>query len=184
MPDEPEATALLALMLLQLSRRDARVDAAGDLITLEDQDRDRWHRDEIESAECLLSGSGPLAAVGTYRLQAEIAACHVQPQTDWSRVRDLYELLAAATRSPVVELNLAVAVAMAGDPDAGLALVNELAQRGELGSYHLLPATRADLLRRRGEREQAATEYRRALELAPSEAERRFLRRRLAELAA
>jgi RNA polymerase sigma-70 factor, ECF subfamily len=194
MPDEPEAAALLALMLLQHSRRDARVDAAGDLITLEDQDRERWHHDEIAEAEALLSDcgplagegpdtdGGPLATIGGYRLQAEIGACHVQPQPDWRRIRDLYELLAEATRSPVVELNLAVAVAMAGDLDAGLALVNELAQRGELASYHLLAATRADLLRRRGDRRQATAEYERALSLAPSEAERRFLRRRIAEL--
>jgi RNA polymerase sigma-70 factor (ECF subfamily) len=182
MPDELEATALLALMLLQHSRRDARVDSHGDLITLEDQDRGLWHRDEIAEAEALLSLGNPVIPQGTYRVQAEIAACHVQPQTDWTRVRDLYKLLAGATHSPVVELNLAVAVAMAGDLDAGLALVNELAQRGELGSYHLLPATRADLLRRRGDRAQAAAEYQRALLLAPSETERRFLRRRVADL--
>jgi RNA polymerase sigma-70 factor (ECF subfamily) len=183
MPDEPEASALLALMLLQHSRRDARVDTAGDLITLEEQDRGLWHRDEIAEAEALLSLGNPLIPQGTYALQAEIAACHVQPQTDWARVRDLYALLAGATRSPVVELNLAVAIAMAGDLDAGLALVSELAQRGELGNYHLLPATRADLLRRRGDHARAASEYERALVLAPSEAERRFLRRRIAELA-
>lgn len=187
LPDEPEATALLALMLLQHSRRDARVDAAGDLITLEAQDRGRWHHEEITEAERLLSAAGPLASrrprPGSYRLQAEIAACHVAPETDWPRVRDLYALLAEATGSPVVELNRAVAVAMAGDLDAGLALVDELAQRGELDRYHLLAATRADLLRRRGDRAAAAAEYERALGLAPSEAERRFLRRRLEELA-
>jgi RNA polymerase sigma-70 factor (ECF subfamily) len=190
MPEEPEAEALLALMLLQHSRRDARVDAGGDLITLEDQDRGRWYRDEIAEAEGLLlaarrvaTDSSRGAQPGSYRLQAEIAACHVQPETDWARIRDLYALLAESTQSPVVALNLAVAVAMAGDLDAGLTLVSELAQRGELASYHLLAATRADLLRRRGDLTQAADEYQRALALAPSEAERRFLRGRIAQLA-
>jgi len=186
MPSEPEATALLALMLLQHSRRDARVDSDGDLITLEEQDRGLWHRDEIAEAEVLLSEggwAGPNSSIGPYRAQAEIAVRHTREPTDWAGIADLYRALARATHSPVVELNLAVAVAMAGDLDAGLALVNELAQRGELGSYHLLPATRADLLRRRGERELALVEYERAVALAPSEAERRFLRRRIAELA-
>jgi RNA polymerase sigma-70 factor (ECF subfamily) len=198
MPDEPEAAALLALMLLQHSRRDARVDAAGDLITLEDQDRGLWHRDEIAEAERILADgdpligegaladagwAGPNSSIGAYRAQAEIALLHTREPTDWARIVVLYEALARATRSPIVELNLAVAVAMAGDLDAGLALVDELAQRGELASYHLLAATRADLLRRRGDREQAAAEYERAHTLAPSDAERRFLRRRIAELA-
>jgi RNA polymerase sigma-70 factor, ECF subfamily len=186
LPGEPEATALQALMLLQHSRRDARVDSDGDLITLEDQDRGLWHRDEIAEAEALLADDGWVpadAAIGPYRAQAEIALLHTRGPTDWVRIAALYGGLAKATNSPVVELNRAVAVAMAGDLEAGLALVNELAQRGELGSYHLLPATRADLLRRRGELEQAEAEYRQALGLAPTEAERRFLRRRIAELA-
>jgi RNA polymerase sigma-70 factor, ECF subfamily len=190
MPQEPEADALLALMLLQHSRRDARVDASGDLVTLEVQDRSRWHHDEIAEAEALLAdngiggggwvGTGP--TVGTYRVQAEIASCHVRPHVDWRRVAALYEALELAMPSPVVRLNRAVAVAMAGDLDGGLALVDELAQRGELANYHLLAATRADLLRRRGDLEEAATEYERALALAPSEAERRFLRGRIEEL--
>ncbi|HET9094129.1 MAG TPA: sigma-70 family RNA polymerase sigma factor [Solirubrobacteraceae bacterium] len=188
LPDVPEADALLALMLLQHSRRDARLDAGGDLITLEDQDRSRWHPDEIAEAEALLAAAGPLAGgstpPGPYRLQAELAACHVRPQTDWARIRELYGRLQRINPSPVVALNRAVAVAMAGDLDGGLALVDELAQRGELASYHLLPAVRADLLRRRGDTAGAASQYRRALELAPSEPERRFLRRRLAELGA
>jgi RNA polymerase sigma-70 factor, ECF subfamily len=185
MPAEPEAAALQALMLLQHSRRDARVDSDGDLVTLEDQDRGLWHLDEIAEAEALLADGGWGEAdpiIGPYRAQAEIALLHTREPIDWVRIAALYEALAKATGSPVVELNLAVAVAMAGDLEAGLALVNELAQRGELGSYHLLPATRADLLRRNGEREQATIEYRQALELAPTEAERRFLRRRIAEL--
>ncbi len=189
MPDEPEATALLALMLLQHSRRDARLDATGELITLEDQDHGLWHQDEITEAERLLAaaGGGGRGWVGTnssgaYRLQAEIAACHAQPHTDWGRARKLYELLAELVDSPVVRLNQAVAIAMSGDLDRGLALVSELAQRGELAGYHLLAATRADLLRRSGALTEATTEYQRALVLAPSDAERRFLTRRLAEL--
>ncbi|HET9094897.1 MAG TPA: sigma-70 family RNA polymerase sigma factor [Solirubrobacteraceae bacterium] len=188
LPDAPEADALLALMLLQHSRRDARLDAGGALVTLEEQDRHRWHADEIAEAEALLAAAGPLAGGGTppgpYRLQAEIAACHVRPQTDWGRINELHARLERIHPSPVVTLNRAVAVAMAGDLDGGLALVDELAQRGELAGHHLLPAVRADLLRRRGDSAQAASQYRRALELAPSEAERRFLRRRLAELRA
>jgi RNA polymerase sigma-70 factor (ECF subfamily) len=182
MPQEPEADALLALMLLQHSRRDARLDARGDLITLEDQDRSRWHHDEIAEAEGLLADSGPLATIGSYRAQAEIASCHAQPETDWVRVRDLYQMLVQAVPSPVVRLNHAVAVAMAGDLDAGLALVDELAQRGELSNYHLLPAVRADLLRRRGDVTDALAAYERALALAPSETERRFLQGRIEEL--
>jgi RNA polymerase sigma-70 factor (ECF subfamily) len=213
LPDD-EADALLALMLLQHSRRDARVDSDGDLITLEDQDRGLWHRDEIEEAEALLSDRGPLtgegpfladgdplngigvfpgatgplasstAPWGPYRAQAEIALCHTRDPIDWPRVAALYEALAQALPSPVVRLNRAVAVAMAGDLDAGLALVDELVQRDELASYHLLYATRADLLRRRGDVAEAVAEYQRALALAPSEAERRFLRRRIGELSA
>jgi RNA polymerase sigma-70 factor (ECF subfamily) len=182
LPEEAEADALLALMLLQHSRRDARVDPGGDLITLEDQDRSRWHHDQIAEAEALLADSawaGPNTAVGTYRVQAGIALCHTRDPTDWPRIAELYRALARATSSPVVQLNLAVAVAMAGDLDAGLALVGELVQRDELAGYHLLHATRADLLRRRGDLSEARTEYERALALAPSQAERRFLRRRL-----
>ena len=180
MPDESEAEALLALVVLQHSRRDARVGADGELITLEEQDRQRWHRREIAEAEAILATAGPGA--GPYRLQAEIARCHVQPRTDWPRVRDLYGELSRTVDSPVVKLNQAVAIAMAGDLDGGLALVGELAKRGELSGYHLLAATRADLLRRSGAHAEAAGEYQRALALAPSEAERRFLSRRLAEL--
>ncbi len=195
LPDEPEADALLALMLVQHSRRDARVDSAGDLITLEDQDRERWHSDEIEEAQRILAvgdlgskgsltAAGPLASSGAYRLQAEIALCHTRESTDWPRIAALYGELAEATSSPVVELNRAVAVAMAGDLDAGLALIGELVQRDELAGYHLLHATRADLLRRRGDVPEAKTEYELALALAPSEAERRFLRGRIGELSA
>jgi RNA polymerase sigma-70 factor (ECF subfamily) len=187
MPTEPEARALLALLLLQHSRRDARVDSSGDLVTLEDQDRGSWHHDEIAEAVALLAhGGGEWAGtdltIGTYRLQAEIASCHVQPHVEWRRVASLYEALELAMPSPVVRLNRAVAVAMAGDLDGGLALVDELAQRGELAGYHLLAATRADLLRRRGDLQEAAAEYQRALALAPSETERRFLQGRIEDL--
>ncbi len=186
LPADSEASALLALMLLQHSRRDARVDSAGELVTLEHQDRGRWHRDEIAQASALLGAAGPLAGgparAGHYRLQAEIALCHVQPRTDWVRVRDLYGLMLEASDSPVVALNHAVAVAMAGDLDAGIALVGELVQRDQLASYHLVHATHADLLRRRGELAAALPAYQRALELAPSPAERSLLRRRISEL--
>ncbi len=180
MPDAPEAAALLALTLLQHSRRDARVSDGGELITLEEQDRLRWNWQEIEEAAAILAGAR--WDTGSYRLQAEIALCHVQPQTDWARVRDLYGMLSRSVDSPVVRLNQAVAIAMAGDLDGGLALVGELAKRGELSGYHLLAATRADLLRRSGAFAEAAGEYQRALALAPSEVERRFLSRRLREL--
>ena len=180
MPDAPEAAALLALTLLQHSRRDARVSDGGELITLEEQDRLRWNWQEIEEAAAILAGAR--WDTGSYRLQAEIALCHVQPQTDWARVRDLYGMLSRSVDSPVVRLNQAVAIAMAGDLDGGLALVGELAKRGELSGYHLLAATRADLLRRSGAFAEAAGDYQRALALAPSEVERRFLSRRLREL--
>ena len=196
LPDEPEADALLALMLLQHSRRDARVDTDGDLITLEDQDRGLWHSDEIEEAGALLTDGDPLQGIGVlpaaagplasssaiwgpYRAQAEIALCHTREPIDWPRIAALYGALEQALPSPVVRLNRAVAVAMAGDLDAGLTLVNELVQRDELAEYHLLYATRADLLRRRGDLAEAIREYEHALTLAYSEAERRFLRGRI-----
>jgi RNA polymerase sigma-70 factor (ECF subfamily) len=182
--DDPEPQALLGLMLLQHSRRDARLDAAGDLITLENQDRSRWHRDEIAEAERILAEAGPLAGIGAYRAQAEIALCHTREPIDWPRIATLYEALEQATGSPVVRLNRAVAVAMAGDLEAGIAIVDELVQRDELGTYHLLHATRADLLRRRGDLARARVDYERALELAPTEAERRILQNRIEELSA
>ncbi len=179
LPAEPETQALLALMVLQHSRRDARVDERGELVTLEDQDRSRWHLDEIAEANTLLSGAGPLAGAGPYRLQAEIAIRHTREPTDWSRIAELYAELEALSPSPVVRLNRAVAVALAGDLDAGLEMVGELVVGDELSNYHLLHATRADLLRRRGDLVAAREAYERALALAPTEAERRFLRRRL-----
>ena len=183
--DEPEAAGLLALMLLQHSRRAARVDALGDLITLEEQDRERWDRAQIEEATRVLEAAMARWSIGPYQVQAAIAALHAQAPdaalTDWTEIAELYSLLEQLMPSPVVRLNQAVAVAMAGDPDGGLEIVNELAGVGELDGYHLLEATRADLLRRAGDLPAAADAYERALELAPTEPERRFLKWRLGE---
>jgi RNA polymerase sigma-70 factor (ECF subfamily) len=188
MPDEPEAAGLLALMLLQHSRRHARIDREGDLVTLEDQDRGRWERGEIDEATRLLEITLRKGRVGQYQLQAAIAACHADAidaaGTDWVEIAALYKQLAAIMPSPVVELNRAVAVAMADGPAAGLVLVEGLAATGELEAYHLLHATRADLLRRLARGPEAAAGYRQALALTDSEVERRFLARRLAEVTA
>jgi RNA polymerase sigma-70 factor (ECF subfamily) len=180
LPPEPETQALLALMLLQHSRCDARLDERGDMITLADQDRSRWRLDQIAEADTLLTGAGPLAGAGPYRFQAEIALQHTRETTDWPRIAELYAELEALSPSPVVRLNRSVALAMAGDLDEGLEMVRELLGRAELSGYHLLHATHADLLRRRGDLAAASEAYERALELAPTEAERRFLRRRIA----
>ncbi|HEY6525229.1 MAG TPA: RNA polymerase sigma factor [Solirubrobacteraceae bacterium] len=186
MPDEPEATGLLALMLFHHSRRRARSDAAGDLVTLEDQDRTRWDRAEIDEAHVHLEAALRHGRAGPYQLQAAIAACHTGAadvaDTDWAQIASLYELLAEVVPSPVVALNRAVAIAMAGELNDGLEVIDELEASGELADYHLLHATRADLLRRLGRDDAAAAAYRRALQLAGSEAERRFLSRRLAEV--
>lgn len=188
MPDEPEAVGLLALMLLQDSRRAARVDAAGDLVTLEDQDRSRWDADEISEGFELLDAALRRGEPGPYQVQAAIAACHASAaradDTDWAEIAALYDQLARMSLSPVVALNRAVAVGMADGPEAGLALVDELERSGALAGYHLLPATRADLLRRLGRHHEAAAAYRSAAALATSDAERRYLERRLAESAA
>jgi RNA polymerase sigma-70 factor, ECF subfamily len=186
MPDEPEALGLLALMLLQHSRRAARVDDAGDLVTLEEQDRLLWDASEIEEGLGLLDDALRHDSAGYYQLQAAIAACHAIAQdaadTDWARIAVLYGRLAEVAPSPVVDLNRAVAVAMADGPAAGLELVGELEASGTLAGYHLLPATRADLLRRLDRRSEAAAAYREALELAATDAERRYLTRRLDEM--
>jgi RNA polymerase sigma-70 factor, ECF subfamily len=186
MPDEPEAAGALALMLLHHSRRHARVSADGELITLEDQDRDRWDTTEIQEGLALLEAALRQRQAGPYQLQAAIAACHARAatvaDTDWSQIAGLYALLEAQMPSPVVRLNRAVAVAMAGDIDTGLAIVGELSGDPRLAQYYLLEATRADLLRRRGDQAAAAAAYQRALPLAPSEAERRYLQRRLHEV--
>jgi RNA polymerase sigma-70 factor, ECF subfamily len=184
---EPEALGLLALMLLQDSRRAARTTAHGDLVLLADQDRSRWDRERIAEGAALLERAVSSGQVGPYALQAAIAAAHAAAPTaaatDWDRIVGLYDLLARADPSPVVELNRAVAVAMRDGPPAGLALIDAILQRGQLDAYHLAHAARADLLRRLGRAADARAAYRRALELTRQEPERRFLRQRLRELA-
>jgi RNA polymerase sigma-70 factor (ECF subfamily) len=186
MPDEPEAVGLLALMLLHDARRATRLDAAGDLVILEDQDRSRWDTAEIDEGVALLDGALRRRAPGRYQVQAAIAACHAgaadAADTDWPQIAALYGRLAGLVPSPVVELNRAVAVGMADGPLAGLALVEELRSSGALEGYHLLPATRADLLRRLDRTSEAAEAYREALSLTTTDAERRYLDRRLAEV--
>jgi len=185
MPDEPEAAGLLALMLLHDARRGARTDEAGDLVTLEDQDRARWDATQIGEGVALLEAALRRGQAGPYQVQAAIAACHSTAgswaETDWPQIAALYRQLAGMMPSAVVELNRAVAVAMADGPAAGLALADKLAAGGELAGYYLLPATRADLLRRLHRHDAAAAAYRQALDLTTNEAERRYLARRLAE---
>jgi RNA polymerase sigma-70 factor, ECF subfamily len=186
LPDEPEPAGLLALMLLQHSRRAARVGATGELVLLEAQDRSRWDRAAIAQALPLVDRAlTQSASAGPYALQAAIAAVHTRAErpedTEWREIALLYGALVRVLPSPVVALNRAVAVAMASGPSVGLALVDELVARGELDDYHLLHAARADLLRRHGRREEAAAAYQRALELATNEPERRFLAARLDE---
>ena len=168
MPDEPEALGLLALMLLHDARRDARVDGAGDLVPLEEQDRSRWDRGAIDEGLGVLDGAIRRSQPGPYQVQAAIVACHATARsagdTDWTEIAALYGELARMVPSPVVALNRAVAVAMAG--------------------YYLLPATKADLLRRLGRRDESAASYRAALALTATDAERRYLARRLAEVTA
>jgi len=188
MPEEPEALGLLALMLLHDSRRSTRVDADGRLVLLEDQDRSTWDRTEIEEALGLLDRAARLGPPGVYRLQAAIASHHAlarHPEdTDWPRIASLYGRLAPLSGSPVVELNRAVAIAMADGPAAGLSLVDALATEGVLDSYYLLHSTRADLLRRLGRATEAANAYRTALSLATNPVDRDFLSRRLREVTA
>jgi RNA polymerase sigma-70 factor, ECF subfamily len=185
MPDEPEALALLALLLLHDARRAARVDHAGDLVPLEEQDRARWDRQAIEEGVELLDAALRREQPGPYQVQAAIAACHatatVADATDWAQIAALYGELVRMTPTPVVALNRAVAVAMADGPEAGLALVDELEASGALREYYLLAATRADLLRRLARPAEAAVAYREALDRAGTDAERRYLARRLAE---
>jgi RNA polymerase sigma-70 factor, ECF subfamily len=187
MPDEPEALGLVALMLLHHARRTARVDDMGELVTLEDQDRARWDKGEIDEGLGVLDAALRHDRAGPYQLQAAIAACHATAaeaaDTDWAEIARLYKRLAALVPSAVVELNRAVAVAMADGPAAGLTLVEALEASGALAGYHLLPATRADLLRRLQRPAEAAAAYREALDLATTDAERRYLERRLAETA-
>ena len=184
-PPPSEATALLALMLLHDSRRAARLDEAGDIILLEDQDRTKWNHTQIQEAlplveEALRGGPGP------YAIQAAIAALHCQAasanETDWPQILAMYEALERVQPTPIVSLNRAVALAMAQGIEPALTLIDELAHRGDLNEYHLLHAAKADLLRRSGSHEKAAASYVRALELVTNDSERRFLERRLREV--
>ena len=188
LPAYAEPKGLLALMLLHDSRRQTRLDGAGDIVLLEDQDRTRWDRAQIDEgaalAETALRAQGQ--PPGSYSLQAAIAAIHAQAltaaATDWPQITALYGVLARVHPTPVVELNRAVAVAMSLGLERGLALVDELDRRGELAEYHLLPVARAELLRRLGRPAEAAASYRRALALVSNEAERRHLGKRLREI--
>src|SRR2546426_6454024 len=184
-PPPPEATALLALMLLHDARREARLDPAGDLVLLDEQDRRRWNHEQIAEAlplveEALWGGAGPFA------LQAAIAALHCQApraeDTDWPQIVRLYDVLERLQPSPIVSLNRAAAVAMVDGPPPALALIDELAAAGNLDRYHLLHSARADLLRRLGSPDEAAKSYARALALVTNDAERRFLERRLRDV--
>ena len=186
MPEEPEATGLLALMLLQDSRRAARTDAHGDLVVLERQDRSQWDRDRIREGSELVAAALRRRRPGPYQVQAAIAAVHAQarcPQeTDWKQIAGLYATLMRLTPTPVVALNRAVAVAMSGRLETGLELIEALRADGRLDRYHLLHAARADLLRRLVRYDEAAAAYRAALALAANTSERRYLTRRLAEV--
>jgi RNA polymerase sigma-70 factor, ECF subfamily len=185
MPQDCEVAGLLALMLLHDARQSARLDGAGDLVTLEDQDRTRWDSGEISEAIVVLKAAMELSRPGPYQIQAAIVACHATAKdvadTDWRQIAELYDRLAEFAPSPVVELNRAVAIAMASGPAAGLAIVESIVAARTLSGYHLLPATRADLLRRMDRLDEAAVHYREALSLATNDGERRFLARRLRE---
>ncbi|HKW93253.1 MAG TPA: RNA polymerase sigma factor [Methylomirabilota bacterium] len=189
LPQHAEPKGLLALMLLHDSRRATRLDEAGDIVLLEDQDRTRWDRAEIEEGAALVDAAlrDESRVPGPYVLQAAIAAAHAQASTaaatDWRRISALYGMLARVHPTPVVQLNRAVAVAMADGPERGLALVDELDDGGELEGYHLLAVARAELLRRLGRDGEAAEAYRRALALVGNEAERRHLGKRLRQIA-
>jgi RNA polymerase sigma-70 factor (ECF subfamily) len=186
LPAQAEAQALLGLLLLQDSRRDARVSPEGELVLLEEQDRGLWHREQIQEGTELVKSALRRGAAGAYALQASIAALHANAktakETDWQQIAALYDALLRMHTSPVVEVNRAVAVAMARSMEDGLALLDGLERREELEEFHLLPAARADLLRRLGRKGEAADAYRRALTLATNDIERRFLRRRLVEI--
>ncbi len=183
MPREPELLGLLALMELQASRAATRTDADGNLVLLADQDRSRWDQARIAHGLTCLDRAGPMEGAGPYQLQAAIAACHARAAsweaTDWPRIVDLYRELADVAPSPVVELNRAVAIGLAQGAAAGLAALDGI-ESAALRGYHLLPAARADFLRRLGRWTEAAAEYRRALSLADNVREQRFLTARLA----
>jgi RNA polymerase sigma-70 factor (ECF subfamily) len=186
MPDEPEALGLVALMLFHDARSAARVDDNGDIVVLNEQDRTRWDAAAIEEGRRWLDAATRLSRPGPFQVQAAIAACHVTDAetTDWSEIAILYDDLFAMMPSAVIALNRAVAVSMCEGPEAGLDLLDRIAPDGELREYHLLPAARADMLRRLGRRSEAAEAYRRAFDLAGTDAERRYLERRLLEATA
>jgi RNA polymerase sigma-70 factor (ECF subfamily) len=179
MPDEPEVIGLLALILLHDSRRDARLDGAGRLVLLDDQDRSRWDGDQIDEGRTLIEAALRRRAPGPYQLQAAIAACHTGAGSDWPQIVALYGELLRIQPSPVVELNRAVAVAMADGPEAGLAAIDRI---DRLEDYRHLHSARADLLRRLGRTDEARAAYERTLELEPNDAERAFLEGRLRTL--
>jgi RNA polymerase sigma-70 factor (ECF subfamily) len=184
----PEAVGLLALMLLQDSRRTARTSSEGELIPLEEQDRALWDRQQIAEGTALVRRALSSGRFGQYTIQAAIAAVHAQAPsvaaTDWSQIVGLYDLLMRVIPSPVIKLNRAVAVAMRDGPEAGLILVDSVLDRNELPGYHLVHAARADLCRRLGKTAEARVSYKRAIDLAEQEPQRRSLARRLAELSA
>ncbi|HXS25304.1 MAG TPA: RNA polymerase sigma factor [Gemmatimonadales bacterium] len=186
LPDRPEVTGLLALMLLHHSRREARATPSGDLVLLDDQDRRQWNQAEIREGLELVNVAIGSSRVGPYTIQAAIAAVHARAptpaDTDWRQIVALYQLLLRLQPGPVVELNHAVAVSMTDGPEHGLVLLDRIEATGGLPRYHLLPAARGELLRRLGRNPEAADAYRAALELVRLEPERRFLERRLAEV--
>lgn len=186
LPRQSETQALLGLMLLHDSRRDARVSGDGELILLEEQDRNLWHSEQIKEGTQLTETALRSGAAGAYGVQAAIAALHANAktpkETDWRQIAGLYDVLLRDNPSPVIEVNRAVAIAMAGSLEEGLALLDDLEMRTELAEFHLLPAARADLLRCLGKIPEAANAYRRALSLATNDVERRFLRRMLAKV--
>jgi RNA polymerase sigma-70 factor (ECF subfamily) len=186
MPQNPENMALLALMLLHDSRRDARSSADGQLLTLEEQDRSLWHQEQIAEGIALVERALGRRNFGPYQTQAAIAAVHAEArtadETDWKQIAGLYVMLDRYQPSPVVSLNMAVAVAMSEGLEQGLAMIDNLGAGGELDSYHLYHAARADLLRRMGRDREALESYQRGLALTSNAVELRYLRRRIAEL--
>jgi RNA polymerase sigma-70 factor (ECF subfamily) len=183
---EPEVLGLLALMLMQESRRVARASPDGEVILLEEQDRSRWNRDLINEGRALVERALASRRSGPYTLQAAIAAVHADAltavSTDWAQIVGIYDVLLRVRPSPVVELNRAVAIAMRDGPSQGLALIDAILQRGDLGDYYLAHSARADLCKRLGKTVEAIVSYQRALSLARQEPARRFLKRRLSEL--
>ena len=187
LPTEPENLGLLALMLLHDSRRNARVNSAGELVTLEEQDRSLWNQDQISEGVRLVEEALRLHSVGPYQLQAAIAAMHAQAHTpedtDWREIASLYSELARLSPTPVVALNHAVAVAMSEGLSRGLAMIDDLGAAGKLDGYYLFHAARADIVRRLGHHDQASDAYRRAFALATNQVEQNYLARRLREVA-